>query len=126
VFGRSGMGETVTDGLLLDRRRVRREGRLLHAETVRLEGDVAGKLGQCAIANGGAAVASVLAAPGDDATVAAARAASDGCRGEIGASAWNGLAVIRLVAADGAALRHDLVRVLAALRTAPLPRLWMQ
>jgi urease accessory protein len=126
VFGRSGMGETVTDGLLLDRRRVRQGGRLLHAETVRLEGDVAGKLGQCAIAHGGVAVASVLAVPGDDAMVAAARAASEGCRGEIGASAWNGLAVIRLVAADGGTLRHDLVRVLAALRATPLPRLWMQ
>jgi len=68
----------------------------------------------------------VLAVPGDDATVAAARAALQHCRGEIGASAWNGLAVIRLVAADGAALRHDLARVLAAARAAPLPRLWLQ
>ena len=46
-------------------------------------------------------------------------------RGEVGVSAWNGLAVARLCAADGAALRHDLVLVLAALRTAPLPRLWL-
>jgi hypothetical protein len=33
--------------------------------------------------------------------------------------------VARLCAADGAALRHDLVAVLTALRGAPLPRLWL-
>jgi len=126
VFGRSGMGETVAEGLLLDRRRVRRQGRLLHAETLRLEGDVAAKLGQGAIANGGAAVASILTVPGDDATITAAREAGQHCRGEIGASAWNGLAVIRLVAPHGAELRHDLAQVLAAVRTAPQPRLWLQ
>jgi len=126
VFGRTGMGESVTDGFLLDRRRVRRDGKLLHAETVRLDGEVAAKLRQRAIANGGAAVASVLAVPGDDATIAAVRQACQHCRGEIGASAWNGLAVIRLVAAEGATLRHDLAQVLAAVRAAPLPRLWRQ
>jgi urease accessory protein len=125
VFGRSGMGETLTEGLLLDRRRVRREDRLLHAETIRLEGDVAAKLGQAAITNGGVAVASILAVPGDDAMIAAAREAGQHCRGEIGASTWNGIAVIRLVASDGAALRHDLAQVLAAVRAAPLPRLWL-
>ena len=31
----------------------------------------------------------------------------------------------RLVAADGAALRRDLVAVLTALDAAPLPRLWL-
>jgi urease accessory protein len=126
VFGRTGMGESVTDGFLLDRRRVRRDGKLLHAETVRLDGEVAAKLRQRAIANGGAAVASVLAVPGDDAMVAAARVAAENCHGEIGASAWNGIAALRLVAPDGAALRHDLGQVLAAVRAAPLPRLWLQ
>jgi urease accessory protein len=46
-------------------------------------------------------------------------------RGEAGASTWNGLTVVRLCAPDGAALRHDLLAVLAALRGAPLPRLWL-
>ena len=44
--------------------------------------------------------------------------------GEVGASAWNGLAVVRLVAKDGAALRRDLVAVLTALG-GRLPRLWL-
>jgi urease accessory protein len=119
------MGETVTDGFLLDRWRVRRGGKLLHAETMRLDGSVAAKLAQSAVANGGVAVANVLLAPGDDAMVAAVRDASRQCRGEVGASAWNGIAVVRLVAADGAALRHDLAQVLATIRGGRLPRLWL-
>ena len=45
--------------------------------------------------------------------------------GEVDASAWNGFALTRCVAADGAALRHDLVKVLTSLGGAPLPRLWL-
>jgi urease accessory protein len=125
VLGRSGMGEIVSDGFLLDRRRIRQDGRLLHAETVRLEGAIAEKLAESGAARGGNAVASVLVIPGDEAVVAAMRATSAQPAGEIGASAWNGLAVARLVSADGAALRHDLVGVLAAVRSALLPRLWL-
>ena len=125
IFGRSGMGETVADGFLLDRWRVRRGGRLLHAESARLDGDVAAKLAQPAVAKGGVAMANVLVVPGDETLVAAVRAASRQCRGEVGVSAWNGLAVVRLVAADGAALRHDLARILTSIRGGRLPRLWL-
>jgi urease accessory protein len=104
---------------------VRRAGRLLHAETVRLDGTVAATLAQSAVAKGGVAIANVLSVPGDDAMVAAVRAASHQYRGEVGASAWNGRAVMRLVAADGAALRHDLACVLATVRGGRLPRLWL-
>ncbi len=125
VFGRSGMGEAVDDIRLFDRWRLRRGGRLVHAEAVRLEGAVAAKLAQRAVAGGGIAVATVLAAPAEEATAANVRALAGRVRGEVGVSAWNGFAVVRLCAADGAALRHDLAAVLAALRGAPLPRLWL-
>ena len=49
----------------------------------------------------------------------------DEFRGEVGVSAWNGFAIARLCAADGAALRHDLVAVLTAVRGTSLPRLWL-
>jgi urease accessory protein len=125
VFGRSGMGEIILDGLLLDRRHVRRDGRLLHAETLRLEGAIAAKLAEPAAMAGGTAFAGVFMVPADDIMIAAARTAAGQCLGEIGASAWNGFGIVRLVAADGAMLRHDLVRVLTAIRSAPLPRLWL-
>ena len=125
IFGRSGMGESVDEGLLLDRWRVRRNGMLAYAETIRLEGAVAAKLGEPAVARGGIAIATVLVVPGDEQTVAAVRALGHQFRGEVGTSAWNGLAVIRLVATDGVTLRHDLVAVLTAIRGTALPRLWL-
>lgn len=125
IFGRSGMGEAVDHGFLFDRWRLRRGGRLIHAEAIRLDGNVARKLAQPAVAKEGVAVATVLVVPGDDTTAATVRALGDRLRGEAGVSAWNGLAVVRLCAASGDVLRHDLVAVLAALRSAPLPRLWL-
>ena len=123
VFGRSGMGEAVHDGFLFDRWRLRRGGRLIHAEAMRLDGAVAGKLAQPAVAKRAIALATVLIVPGDEVT--AARALSDQLRGEAGVSAWNGFAVVRLCAADGGTLRHDLIAVLSALRGVALPRLWL-
>ncbi|HEY7665215.1 MAG TPA: urease accessory protein UreD [Xanthobacteraceae bacterium] len=125
VFGRTGMGEAVDEGAVLDRWRLRRGGRLVHAEAMRLEGAVAAKLAQRAAAAGGAAVATVLVVPGDEATAGSVRALEHRVRGEVGVSAWNGFAVVRLCGADGAALRHDLVVLLTLLRAAPLPRLWL-
>ncbi|MEL4881746.1 urease accessory protein UreD, partial [Shewanella algae] len=44
VFGRAAMGETMRQGEFLDRWRVRRGGRLVFAENVRLDGDIGEKL----------------------------------------------------------------------------------
>ena len=63
----------------------------------------------------------LVLAPGDEAIVTALRALT--FRSEVGASAWNGIAVVRLVAANDAVLRADLTAVLRAIR--PLPRLWL-
>jgi urease accessory protein len=121
VFGRSGMGETVEEGALIDRWRIRRAGKLVYAETVRLDGAVASVMAQPAVAKGGVAVATVLIVPGDDAVVAAVRALQD-FSGEVGASAWKGIAAVRLAAPDGAALRRDLIHVMTTVRA--LPRIW--
>jgi len=125
VFGRSAMGEVVRAGHLLDRWRLRVGGALVFAETLRLDGAIAQQLARRAVAGGSVAVASVLKFPGDDKAVAAVRAMEKDFAGEVGVSAWNGIAVARLVAGDGAALRRDLVGVLTALTGLPLPRLWL-
>lgn len=123
VFGRSGMGETVVEGVLFDRWRVRRGGKLVYAETVRLDGALSARLAEPAVAKGGIAVATVLIVPGEQGAVDAVRALQDQFVGEVGASAWNGVAAVRLCANDGAALRHDLIHVMTALRGS-LPRIW--
>jgi len=125
VFGRAAMGEAVREGRFTDRWRVRRDGRLIFAENFRLDGAVADRLGEPAIAGGRAAIGTVLVVPGDDAAAAAVRAASEQFRGEVAASAWAGIALVRLAAPDGAALRHDLVVVLCALGRGALPRIWL-
>lgn len=124
VFGRSAMGEKVAQGRFFDRWRVRRGGRLVFAESLRLDHAIAERLAQRAVAGGGVAIASVLTIPGDE-TAAASIAAKDNFAGEVGVSAWNGLALARLVAPDGAALRRDLIAVLTAFGNMPIPRLWL-
>ena len=125
VFGRSAMGETVRDGHFSDRWRVRRGGKLVFAENFRLDGPIADRLGEAAIAAGHVALGTVLMVPGDDATVAAVRAVAGQFRGDAAISSWGGIALARLAAPDGAALRHDLIMLLSALGRAPLPRLWL-
>lgn len=124
VLGRAAMGEAMTAGRIIDRWRVRIGGRLVHADALRLEGDIAATLSTKASANGAAAFATVLMRPANDEIVAAIRAREDAFRGEVGVSAWNGIGLARLVARDGAALRHDLAIVLGATGRS-LPRLWL-
>jgi urease accessory protein len=123
VFGRSAMGERVEQGELIDRWRIRLGGRLVFAESVRLSGAIAAKLAEPAAAAGGCAIATVLVAPGGEPQAAAVRAQV--FSGEVAISAWNGIGVARLCARDGAVLRRDLARVLAALDSGPLPKLWL-
>jgi urease accessory protein len=125
VFGRAAMGEIVNDGRLFDRWRVRRDAALIFAETVRIDGALAERLAAGPIAAGGAAIAGILKSPGDEEAVAAVNAMRQNFCGEVGASAWNGLALARLVAPDGAALRHDLAAIVTAWSETPPPRLWL-
>lgn len=125
VFGRTAMGEATNEGCFRDRWRVRRAGKLIFADSVRLEGDIAASLGRRAAAAGGKAIATVLIAPCHDGVVDAVRALDERFAGEVGVSAWNGIALVRFCARDGAVLRHDLISVLAALG-ASVPRLWLQ
>jgi urease accessory protein len=125
VFGRTAMGETVREGSFVDRWRVRRDGRLVFAETVRLEGDIGAKLARPAIANGAAAIATALIVPGDEALLERIRELADGFGGEVGLSSWNGFAMARFCAQDAVRLRADMMAVLGRASRGPLPRLWL-
>jgi urease accessory protein len=124
VFGRSAMGESVRAGHFFDRRHIRVDDRTVFAETIGLDGDIGGRLAQAAVAKRGVAIANVLKLPADEGCAITVRSLQDTFAGEVGISAWNGLAVARLVAPDGASLQRDLTRVLHALGASPLPRLW--
>ncbi|MDB5633075.1 MAG: urease accessory protein ureD [Tardiphaga sp.] len=124
IFGRAAMGEKMLSGKFVDRWRLRRGGKLVFAETVRLDGDLGEKLKQPAIANGGLAIGTALIVPGDEALVERIRGAAESFGGEVGISCWNGFAMARFCAQDAAKLRLDMMTVLGR-SGAALPRLWL-
>jgi urease accessory protein len=125
VFGRSAMGEKMLHGEFVDRWRLRRAGKLVFAETVRLDGDIGEKLKRPAIAKGGVAIGTALIVPGDEVVVERIREASESFGGEVGISCWNGFAMARFCAQDAARLRADMMAVLGRASGAALPRLWL-
>jgi urease accessory protein len=127
IFGRRAMGETVTTARFADRWRVRRGGRLVHAEEFAVGDDAAGQLASAAALGGASAMATVaLFSPDPEPKLDAVRALI-GDSG--GASAWSvggsGKLLARLVAGDGYALRRRLVPLVELLNgQAGLPKLW--
>jgi urease accessory protein len=125
VFGRQAMGETVRAARLIDRWRIRRGGRLIFADALALDGDIAAAATpRAALGDARAVALLLLAAPDAEARLPAVRDLVATFLSEAGASAWNGMLAVRLLARDPAMLRADLVGLLTALR-GPLPRVWM-
>lgn len=124
VFGRTAMGETVRTAGFRDLIQLRRDGRLILHDAIRLDGPVQALLDRAATGNGARATATLVhAAPGAARLLDPLRAALAGW--EAGASAWDGMLVARVVAADGACLQRAVVAGLNVLRDGrPLPRVW--
>ena len=125
VFGRLAMGERIQAGEFVDCWRLRRGGKLVFAENIRLDGDIGSKLASPAVAKGGVAIGMALIVPGDEALVERIREVSDAFGGEVGISAWNGFAMVRFCAQDAARLRADMISVLGRASGSALPRLWL-
>jgi urease accessory protein len=125
VFGRLAMGESRIDATLRDSWRVRRDGRLMFADETRLEH--AGATLECkAVGAGARALSTIVAsAPDIEARLPDLRAALDAAGSEIesGASAFDGLIVVRLLGASSDRLRAALIASIVALGGRK-PRLW--
>jgi urease accessory protein len=128
VLGRTAMGEEVTSVDLADHWRVRRDGRLIYADALRLSGDSRAILAGGATGRGARAFASILVATSDAASrLDGTRAlietlAVDGI--EAAASAFDGLLSIRCLALDGRRLRTIVEPLIETLTGRPLPRAW--
>jgi urease accessory protein len=123
LFGRALSGETITTLRVTDRITLRRNGRVILQDALRLHGHAAAALAAPAAAGGHSAAATIIyAAPDAPAFLAPLRAALSGA--EAGASAWNGILLARLLAPDGHALRRVLLPAVELLLQKPLPRLW--
>ncbi|MFA6964799.1 urease accessory protein UreD [Bosea sp. (in: a-proteobacteria)] len=133
-FGRSAMGETMLRGALRDRWRIRREGRLVFADDLRLEGAISETLARQAVGAGACAAATIIVAGPDlqdrlqqEDRLEQARACGDEASAgtvEIGAGIVADLLVIRLLSPDAQALRRVLVTLLGHLTGRALPRTW--
>ncbi len=131
VLGRHAMGETVRSSRLRDRWRIRRNGRLVHADDVRLDGDIAGLRGHPALLGDCAAVATILAClPVDDdqwAALAAElrEAVARHMPVRAGVSCFAGKGIVRLMAATSYDLRPAVIDALSVLRGGiALPAVW--
>lgn len=126
VLGRTAMGETVRSGALRDRMRIWRNGRLIYADTLALDGEIETLMRRAAIGNGAKAMAVIVhASDTAKARLDPVRDALADAQGLAAASSWNGLLAVRLLARDGETLRHDVALALSALRDGkPLPRVW--
>jgi urease accessory protein len=125
VLGRAARGETLTRGTLIDRWRIRREGRLIWADALRLDDPTEALGARFALGGAGALGTLLLAAPDAAAHRDRAREFSNG-----GASlVAPGLLVLRW-AGEASAVRGAIGLAIASLREAAfghparLPRLW--
>jgi urease accessory protein len=126
VLGRKSMGEIIRTGSLQDRLRIWRNGKLVYADSLDLNGDIAALMSRAAIGNDASAMAVLIHASKRAADLLdPVRRALDAAEGLAAASSWNGLLAVRLLARDCRTLRHDIAAALDVLRGGrPLPRVW--
>ncbi len=127
VFGREARHERIENGYFEDRWRVRRKGRLVYADTLRLAGPIADLLQKPSVGKGARALATmVYVAPDAEARIASVREllmSNESC--EAAASAWNGMLAVRFCASTIEPLRASACPFLSAFRGEPLPRVWL-
>lgn len=125
VFGRAAHGEHWTRGLFRDRWRVRRNGKLAFADDVLVPGDAASILDKAAAGGGARAFATLLlVAASAEQRLNAARDSLRPATSDCGASAWNGMLIVRFAAEHAQAVRSDVQRTLRCLLKDNLPRIW--
>ena len=131
VFGRQAMGEELRVGMLHDSWRIRLAGRLIWADAMRLEGDIA-LLRRAPFGHGDArACATILYAGADSGELLEpVRTVLEDDANNCGATLMDGLLIIRLLDADAPRLRWRVLNVAGLIRHAAaglsrsLPRVW--
>lgn len=128
VLGRKAMGETIRHLRFRDSWRIRRNGKLVFADDIRLDGDPQTVFAGPATGNRGHAFATFVdcATDAEDRLDLARRLIDDRPTPETqaAASAWNGVLTARFVSTDSHDLRKTLMTFLTGYRSAELPRVW--
>lgn len=131
VFGRKAMGEEFRVGLLHDSWRIRRAGRLVWADAMRLEGDIAA-LRRAPFGFGDAIACTTMLYAGEDAgtLLEPVRALLADAADECGVTLLDELLIIRMLDGDVPRLRSRVISVAGFIRHATagcsrtLPRVW--
>jgi urease accessory protein len=125
VLGRTRMGEWFRDGLFADAWRIRRDGRLAFAENIRLDRPGLGRLTEPALAGPAPViVTAVLVAPDAEDKLGSVRNVLSKSPFTCAASAWNGMLVVRGLAAKTELVRNLMSALVPVLGAGPLPRTW--
>jgi urease accessory protein len=124
IFGRRAMGEALTDVCFLDKIEIRKAGKTLFLDTVRLIGNAQAHLAKRYIANGAGALATVIYVA-DDAALGEKDLRSTLAETAGISLIQDDVLVLRLLAKDGYELRQTMIPVLKRLYGDDLPRCWM-
>lgn len=125
ILGRTAMGEGYSAGKLNDHWQIRRNGRLIFADSVRIDGEGLSRLAMpWALDKARAFAFLIWVAPNAEQNVDRMRKILQDSRGEGAVSAWNSMLACRMMARDGYSLIRDLVQVLTQFRGRPLARIW--
>jgi len=134
VLGRRGSGERMGAGHVADCWTVRRGGRLIHLEALRLDGVIEDQLARAAVTDGANVVATLLhVSPRAEERLERVRAAIAGSTASLqdssavpdsAASAWGGKLVVRAVGHKLDAVRAVLAAACQHLTGVAMPRSW--
>lgn len=118
ILGRKAMGETVTEGLVRDHWRVRRDGRLILHDAFELGAAISEKRQRPALLGGAESWASLILQAPSSMTETLLALIRDLGGARAGATLRQGLVLGRILATDGDCMRSILARLLPALRHA--------
>lgn len=131
LLGRAASGETLRSGQIRDDWRVRRDGRLVWADSFRLEGDIAGQTARPSLLGGCTALATILYIAADaESHLDRAKELLAEVPAKAGATTINGLMICRMAAPLASDLRRAVAMFLRAFRgqaggfPSALPRVW--
>jgi len=125
VFGRHAMGERLQYCHFTDRWRIRRDGRLVHAEALSFTGDTDRLLGASAgVAEAQMAATLVYVGPRQDQLLAEITRVLPALVSRAAVSSWQGRLVLRLLASETMTGKTDLSRLLNSLSGHEVPRVW--
>ncbi len=123
VLGRKAMNETLEKCEFTDHWRVKRAGKMIYADSLRLI-NPPGIGGNATLGSNRAFATLVYIAPDAESRLEYMRNLLSFEAVDMAASAWNGCLVTRFIAADAQPLRNALIAILSQFRAHPLPRVW--